>query len=74
MKPRLVVEAMHPFQAKILNAVARLVGLRNGEITYVRVNHCNTDYEFVMEPSINDVRKNNEEDKMNRQVDKETGE
>ena len=74
MRPFLVVETMHPIQAKILNAVAFCIDLRGGSVAYTNIEVERSKFEFVMEPSVNDVVKNNEEEEMNRQVDKETGE
>lgn len=61
MSPKLEVSAFHPLQAKILNFVAYILGMRGGTVAYLWL----TEDEEV-EPTINDIAKNNEEDAMNR--------
>ena len=66
MKPKLVVEAMSKWQSTVLKVVGWMLGLK-GEAKLVFI-------QFDNEPTINDLIKNKEEDEMNRQADKETGE
>jgi hypothetical protein len=69
VKRQLEVKMMKQWQKRILRFVSHLIGLRGGHLIYVA---------FVIdvdeEPTINDLIKNKEEDEMNRQADKETGE
>ena len=58
---QLVVEVMKAWQSKILNAIAWVIGLRGGSVAYV-----NLRIVLDVEPTINDIVKNNEEDAMNR--------
>jgi hypothetical protein len=58
--PRLEVSEFHPLQAKILNAVAYLLGMRGGSVAYLSF----TEDEEI-EPSINDIAKNDAEDALN---------
>jgi len=66
VKPKLVVEAMSKWQSTVLKVVGWMLGLK-GEAKLVFI-------QFDNEPTINDLIKNKEEDEMNRQADKETGE
>ncbi len=66
MKPKLVVEAMSKWQSTVLKVIGWMLGLK-GEAKLVFI-------QFDNEPTINDLIKNKEEDEMNRQADKETGE
>ena len=66
MKPKLVVEAMSKWQSTVLKVVGWMLGLK-GEAKLVFI-------QFDNEPTINDLVKNKQEDEMNRQADKETGE
>lgn len=66
MKPKLVVEAMSKWQSAVLKVIGWMLGIR-GEAKLVFI-------EFDNQPTINDLIKNKEEDEMNRQADKETGE
>jgi len=61
-----VVEAMSKWQSTVLKVVGWMLGLK-GEAKLVFI-------QFDNEPTINDLIKNKEEDEMNRQADKETGE
>ncbi len=58
---QLVVEVMKAWQSKVLNAIAWVIGLRGGSVAYV-----NLRIVLDVEPTINDIVKNNEEDAMNR--------
>ena len=66
MKPKLVVEAMSKWQSAVLKVIGWMLGLK-GEAKLVFI-------QFDNEPTINDLIKNKQEDEMNRQADKETGE
>jgi len=66
VKPKLVVEAMSKWQSTVLKVIGWMLGLK-GEAKLVFI-------QFDNEPTINDLIKNKEEDEMNRQADKETGE
>ena len=66
MKPKLVVEAMSKWQSTVLKVIGWMLGLK-GEANLVFI-------QFDNEPTINDLVKNKQEDEMNRQADKETGE
>jgi hypothetical protein len=67
--PKFVIEAMNAWQAAILRVIGWMLGIR-GE---ARIAYIEFDNDEV-EPTINDIKRNNEENEMNRQVDKETGE
>lgn len=69
MQPKLVLDVMRGYEAKILNAVAWLIGLRGGSVAY-----CWIMEEEDFEVTINDLKKMHEEDEMNKQTEKETGE
>ena len=58
---QLVVELMKAWQSKVLNAIAWVIGLRGGSVAYVNLRII-----LDVEPTINDIVKNNEEDAMNR--------
>ena len=75
MNPRLVVEPMTKWQSRILNFVGYLVGLRHGSVAWIEM-HVTLDAqeEEDFEVTINDLKRMHEEDKMNRQREKETGE
>mgnify|MGYP007086245084 CR=1 FL=1 len=51
---------MKAWQSKVLNTVAWVIGLRGGSVAYV-----NLRIVLDVEPTINDIVKNNEEDAMN---------
>lgn len=69
MTPKLVIEAMSAWQAAILRVIGWMLGIRGeAKIAYILFDH------DEVEPTINDIKRNNEENEMNRQVDKETGE
>ena len=71
MTPKLVIEAMSAWQAAILRVIGWMLGIRGeAKIAYILFDH------DEVEPTINDIQRNNEENEMNRQrqVDKETGE
>jgi len=65
MGTQLVVEEMKGWQAAILNFIAWLIGLRGGSVAYLEFRTVIT-LEDDIEPTINDIVKNNEEDAMNR--------
>ena len=69
MQPRFVLDVMRGYEAKILNAVAWLIGLRGGSVAY-----CWIMEEEDFEVTINDLKKMHEEDEINKQTEKETGE
>ena len=69
MQPKLVLDSMGKYQAKILNAVAWLLGMRGGSVAY-----CWITEEEDFEVTINDLKKMHEEDEINKQREKETGE
>ena len=69
MQPKLVLDVMRGYEAKILNAVAWLLGMRGGSVAY-----CWITEEEDFEVTINDLKKMHEEDEMNKQTEKETGE
>ena len=69
MTPKLVIEAMSAWQAAIFRVIGWMLGIRGeAKIAYITFDH------DEVEPTINDIKRNNEENEMNRQVDKETGE
>jgi hypothetical protein len=58
--PRIVVEDLKPFQAKVLKVIGYLVGIKgNPFIAFIQYE------KEEMEPSINDIAKNNAEDDAN---------
>ncbi len=66
---KLVVKAMSAWQSAILRVIGWMLGIRGeAKIAYITFDH------DEVEPTINDIKRNNEENEMNRQVDKETGE
>jgi hypothetical protein len=75
VEPKLVLEAMGKFESKILNAVAWLFGNRGGSVAYCYLNieWPNKELDHI-EVTINDVKRMHEEDEMNKQTEKETGE
>lgn len=60
LKPKIVVEDLNPFQAKVLKFVGYLVGIK-GDAFIAFVQYGKEE----VEPTINDIAKNNEEDEMN---------
>jgi hypothetical protein len=56
MVTQLVVEVMKAWQSKVLNAIAWVIGLRGGSVAYV-----NLRIVLDVEPTINDIIKNQEE-------------
>jgi len=69
VKPNLVVKAMSVWQNAILRVIGWMIGIR-GEAKIVYISFAQDE----VEPTINDIKRNDEENRMNRQVDKETGE
>jgi hypothetical protein len=69
VKRQLEVKMMNQWQKRILRLVSHLIGLRGGHLIYVAIV-----IDVDEEPTINDLVKNKQEDEMNRQADKETGE
>jgi hypothetical protein len=63
--PYLVVEPMKKFQAKILKAVSWLLGLRNGSVAWVSLG-IDIEDEADLQPTINDIVKNAEENEANK--------
>jgi hypothetical protein len=61
LKPKIVVEDLNPFQAKVLKFVGYLVGIK-GDAFIAFIQYGTEE----VEPTINDIAKNNEEDAMNR--------
>ena len=74
MKPRLVISPMKRWEAKILNSIAWLIGLRGGSVGYCWLETTEEADENDIEVTLNDIVKNNEEDEMNKQTEKESGE
>lgn len=72
MTPKLVVEPMTKWQSRILNFVGYLVGLRYGSVAWVEIKDLTFTKEF--EVTINDLKRMHEENEMNKQTEKETGE
>lgn len=68
MNPKLVVRTMNKFQEVILKIVGWLLGIR-GEAKLVYIA-----FDDKMEPTINDLNKWHQENEMNKQREKETGE
>jgi hypothetical protein len=66
--PSLIVDEMSAWQSKVLRFVASLIGLRKGYVLWINIDPSDlTEFEFEkVEPTINDIVKNNEEDAMNR--------
>ena len=75
MEPKLVLEAMGKFESKVLNAVAWLFGNRGGSVAYCYLNIDWPEEELDdIEVTIHDVKRMHEENEMNKQTEKETGE
>lgn len=72
MTPKLVVEPMNKWQSRILHFVANLVGLRGGSVAWFTIE--DLDFTKKFEVTINDLKRMHEEDEMNKQTEKETGE
>lgn len=70
MQPKLVLDSMRGYEAKILNAVAWLLGMRGGSVAYCWLELDEEDFEVT----INDLKRMHEENEMNKQTEKETGE
>ena len=68
MNPKLVVRTMNKFQEVTLKIVGWLLGIR-GEAKVVYIA-----FDDKMEPTINDLNKWHQENEMNKQTEKETGE
>ena len=68
MNPKLVVRTMNKFQEVTLKIVGWLLGIR-GEAKLVYIA-----FDDKMEPTINDLNKWHQENEMNKQREKETGE
>lgn len=68
MNPKLVVRTMNKFQEVILKVVGWLLGIR-GEAKLVYIA-----FDDKVEPTINDLNKWHQENEMNKQREKETGE
>ena len=64
MATQLVVEEMKTWQSAILNVIARIIGLRGGSVAYLEFRTV-INIEEDIEPTINDIAKNNEEDEAN---------
>lgn len=62
LKPKLVIQVMSAWQALILKVIGWMIGIR-GEAKIVYLQFDNDD---EVEPTINDIVKNNAEDKANR--------
>lgn len=61
-KPKLVVQVMSAYQAFVLKVIGWLIGIRGeAKIVYLQF-----DYDDDVEPTINDIAKNNAEDEANR--------
>ena len=74
MNPRLVVEPMTKWQSRILNFVGYLVGLRHGSVAWIEMRVTLDAQEEDFEVTINDLKRMHEENEMNKQTEKETGE
>lgn len=70
MQPKLVLDVMGKWEARILNAVAWLMGMRGGSVAYCWLDLDEEDFEVT----INDLKRMHEENEMNKQTEKETGE
>lgn len=62
LKPKLVIQVMSAWQALVLKVIGWMIGIR-GEAKIVYLQFDNDD---EVEPTINDIVKNNAEDKANR--------
>ena len=75
MNPKLVLEKMGRIESKVLNAVAWLFGNRGGSVAYCYLSIEWPEEEIDdIEVTINDIKRMHEEDEMNKQTEKETGE
>lgn len=63
LKPKLVIQVMSAWQALVLKVIGWMIGIR-GEAKIVFLQFDNDDEE--VEPTINDIVKNNAEDEANR--------
>ena len=61
MSPKLEISTFHPLQAKILNFVAYILGMRGGSVAYLWLTE-----DAEVEMTINDIAKSMAEDAMNR--------
>lgn len=61
LKPKLVIQVMSAWQALILKVIGWMIGIR-GEAKIVYLQFDNDD---EVEPTINDIVKNNAEDEVN---------
>lgn len=60
-KPELIVKAMNAYQEFVLKIIGWMIGIRGeAKIVYIHFD------EDEVEPTINDIVKNNDEDAMNR--------
>lgn len=62
LKPKLVIQVMSAWQALVLKVIGWMIGIR-GEAKIVYLQFDNDD---EVEPTINDIVKNNAEDEANR--------
>lgn len=62
LKPKLVIQVMSAWQALVLKVIGWMIGIR-GEAKIVYLQFDNDD---EVEPTINDIVKNNTEDEANR--------
>lgn len=62
LKPKLVIQVMSAWQALVLKVIGWMIGIR-GEAKIVYLQFDNDD---EVEPTINDIAKNNVEDEANR--------
>lgn len=62
LKPKLVIQVMSAWQALVLKVIGWMIGIR-GEAKIVYLQFDNED---EVEPTINDIVKNNAEDEANR--------
>ncbi len=70
VKPQLIISPMKRWEAKILNSVAWLIGMRGGSVGYCWIDRSE---DADIEMTINDITKNNEENEANK-LEKESGE
>lgn len=73
VKPRLIINPMKRWEARILNSVAWLIGMRGGSVGYCWIDIDEEADKKDIEVTINDIVKNNEEDEANK-IEKESGE
>lgn len=69
-KPSLVIKAIDGWREFVLRALGKILGFK-GEAFVVYIAFDNDE---EIEPTINDLKKNQEEDEMNNQNRKEAGE